>query len=80
MGLFDFFKRKKRVDDVAGTLEYIPGSQTPNQDEAITVKDGELIKRMYVQPEGMSNLEHSNIRIYTGNPFRALQSPDLFLS
>ena len=70
MGLFDWFKRKKKSSFVDGMLSYIPGSQTPNQDEPISVEKGELVKRMFVQPEERSMLDHSNIRIFTGNPFR----------
>lgn len=72
MGLFDIFRRKKKTTEVDGVLSYIPGSQTPNQDEPITMEGGELVKRMYVQPEDRSKLAHSNIRIYTGNPFRGM--------
>ncbi len=71
MFLFDWFKRKKKAPEVEGSLSYIPGSQTPNQDEPIYMEHGALVKRMYVQPEARSALDHSNIRIYTGNPFRA---------
>ena len=72
MGLFDWLKKKNPRDDIEGTLSYIPGSTTPNQDEAITMEGGQLIKRMYIQPEARNTNEHSNIPIYTGNPFRAM--------
>lgn len=76
MSIFSWFKQKKVTPaKVEGTLSYIPGSQTPNQDEPIVVEEGQLVKRMYVQPEERSMLEHSNIRIYTGNPFRAATLP-----
>ncbi|MCC7304490.1 hypothetical protein IT418_03725 [bacterium] len=72
MGLLSWFNWKRKISErVEGTLSYIPGSKTPNQDEPIVVQSGQLVKRMYVQPEERSLLEHSNIRIYTGNPFRA---------
>lgn len=70
MGLFDWLKHKRKESDVEGMLSYIPGSLTPNQDEPITMEKGELVKRMFIQPEGRLSTDHSNIRIYTGNPFR----------
>lgn len=76
MGLFSWFKRRKQSTEVDGVLSYIPGSQTPNQDEPISVENGELVKRMYIQPESRSELDHSNIRIYTGNPFRVTMNPN----
>jgi hypothetical protein len=72
--LFDFlFKRKKTNNSVAGTLEYIPGSQTPDQDLPISLENGELIKRMYVQPEAKNKADHTSIPIFTGNPFRDMK-------
>lgn len=72
MGLFDFFKKKKNDSEVEGVLTYIPGSQTFSEDEPITMEKGELVKRLYVQPESKQATDHSNIRIFTGNPFRGI--------
>jgi hypothetical protein len=72
MWLFDLFKRKKRETQVDGQFSYIPGSQTFNEDEPIIVEGDEIVKRMYVQPEDKLPADHSSIRIYTGNPFRAM--------
>lgn len=76
MSFFDFFKRKstspassRQSSGVSGSLQYIPGSQTPMEDAPISLENGELVKRMYVQPDATA-FDHSNIPIYTGNPFR----------
>lgn len=45
MFLFDWFKQKKKTPEVEGSLSYIPGSQTPNQDEPIYMEHGALVKR-----------------------------------
>lgn len=72
--LFSFlFNRNKNRNAVAGTLEYIPGSSTPDQDLPISLENGELVKRLYVQPEVRSKADHSNIPIFTGNPFRDMK-------
>ncbi len=74
MGLFDWLKsNKKDTATVSGTLEYIPGSPTLSQDTAITLDNGQLTKRLYVQPSDRAASDHSNIPIYTGNPFRAMR-------
>lgn len=74
MGLFDWLQPKKKKDtQVSGTLEYIPGSPTVAEDTAITLKDGQLIRRLYVQPSERLKSDHSNIPIFTGNPFRGMK-------
>lgn len=70
MKFLSWFKKKPKKSVVEGVFSYIPGSQTPNQDETIAVERGELVKRLYVQPEIKDGTLVSNIRIYTGNPFR----------
>jgi len=74
MGLFSWLKKKKdsNVDSVEGTLEYIPGSTTLSNDEPVVIDESGLSRRLFVQPADVGIKEHSNIPIYTGNPFREL--------
>jgi hypothetical protein len=67
---FNLFKNKSKESKVSGTLQYIPGTLTSSQDTPVTLEEGELVKRMYVQPALKQKIDHSSIIIYTGNPFR----------
>jgi hypothetical protein len=72
LGFFDFLKPNKKKHQVQGSLSYIPGSQLPTQETPISFEGGELVKRMYIQPEFKVKEDHTSIAIYTDNPFRHL--------